>query len=98
MRTLPESASRAVPFNPGATTQPLNIAVNGDTDFEPTETFTLTLSGAMGLTRDAEGSLVEIGVRPAVGTITALDLHGDPWTEPGCRGLEDLPESHRSGV
>jgi glucose/arabinose dehydrogenase len=38
------TAGGTVTFTPGQTSQPLNVTVNGDTTFEPTETFNVTLS------------------------------------------------------
>lgn len=54
----------SVTFTAGQTSQPVNITVNGDTTFEPTETFNVNLSGASNATiSDGQG----------VGTITNDD-------------------------
>ncbi|HKV33776.1 MAG TPA: Calx-beta domain-containing protein, partial [Pyrinomonadaceae bacterium] len=51
------SASGTVTFTPGQTTQPINVTVNGDTTFEPNETFTVNLSSPVGSTiADGQGS------------------------------------------
>ena len=45
------------PFAPGTTTQPIDVAVKGDTELEPTEWFTVELSGAQNaLIADAHGT------------------------------------------
>jgi outer membrane protein assembly factor BamB len=38
------AASGTVTFNPGQTSRPINVTVQGDTKFEPNETFTVTLT------------------------------------------------------
>ena len=40
-----QSASGTVTFAPGQTNQTITVLVNGDTKFEPNETFTVNLSG-----------------------------------------------------
>jgi uncharacterized repeat protein (TIGR01451 family) len=42
-----QSAGGVVTFAPGTTTQTLNVTVNGDTAFEPNETFEVRLTGAV---------------------------------------------------
>jgi RHS repeat-associated protein len=44
------AATGTITFNPGETAQIVNIGVNGDTAFEPNETFKLNLSGATNAT------------------------------------------------
>ena len=64
--------SGTLTFNPGQTSQPISVTVNGDTTSEPDETFTVTLSSPNGATiADGEGT----------GTITNDDaLPGVVWT------------------
>ena len=64
--------SGTLTFNPGQTSQPISVTVNGDTTYEPDETFTVTLSSPNGATiADGEGT----------GTITNDDaLPGVVWT------------------
>ncbi len=57
-------AVATVVFNPGQTTRPISIAINGDTVFEQNETFTVNLSGA---------SLATITDTQGVGTINNDD-------------------------
>ena len=50
------SVNGAVTFNPGQTSQPINVTVNGDTIFEPNETFTVNLSSPLSSTiADGQG-------------------------------------------
>lgn len=50
------AATATVTFSPGQTTRPVNITVNGDTVFEPNESFTVNLSGAANATiADTQG-------------------------------------------
>jgi hypothetical protein len=59
-----QSTSGALTFNPGDTAKTVTVLVNGDTTFEPNETFSVNLSGAANATiSDAQG----------VGTITNDD-------------------------
>lgn len=44
------STSGTVTFNPGQTTRPINVTVNGDTTLEPNETFTVNLSAPVSST------------------------------------------------
>jgi hypothetical protein len=44
------ATSGTVSFNPGITTRTITVNINGDTDFEPDETFTLTLSNPVNAT------------------------------------------------
>jgi hypothetical protein len=57
-------ASTPLSFSPGQTSKPVNITVNGDTTFEPSETFNVNLSGATNAT---------IADNQGVGTITNDD-------------------------
>ena len=58
------TASGTVTFTPGQLTQPISVTVNGDTTFEPNETFNVNLSGATNAT---------IADNQGVGTITNDD-------------------------
>lgn len=58
------STNSTLTFTPGQLTQPISVTVNGDTTFEPNETFNVNLSGAMNAT---------IGDNQGVGTITNDD-------------------------
>ena len=50
------SVNGAVTFNPGQTSQPINVTVNGDNTFEPNETFTVNLSSPLSSTiADGQG-------------------------------------------
>ncbi len=50
------STSGTLMFNPGITTQPINVTVNGDTDFEANETFNINLTSPSGATvSDGQG-------------------------------------------
>jgi hypothetical protein len=56
-------------FNPGVTTLPVNVTVNGDTSLEPNETFTVDLSTAVNATiADAQGvgTIVNDEVAPSI--------------------------------
>src|SRR5262249_16752756 len=44
------AASGTLPFAPGQTSKNISVTVNGDTLFEPNETFTVTLSNPVGAT------------------------------------------------
>jgi hypothetical protein len=58
------ATSGTVTFNPGQTSQPVSVTINGDTTFEPNETFNVNLSNAVNATiTDTQG----------VGTITNDD-------------------------
>lgn len=51
-----QSASGSLVFSPGQTAKTVNVQVNGDTAFEPDETFALNLTSAQGATLlDAQG-------------------------------------------
>lgn len=51
------SASGTLTFNPGQTSQPVNVTVNGDTTFETNETFTVNLSTPLSSTiADGQGA------------------------------------------
>jgi len=52
-----QAASGTLTFNSGDTTQPITVLVNGDTTFEPDETFTVHLFGESGATiSNADGT------------------------------------------
>ncbi|HKV35299.1 MAG TPA: Calx-beta domain-containing protein, partial [Pyrinomonadaceae bacterium] len=51
------SASGTVTFTPGQTSQPINVTINGDTTFEPNETFFINLANATNATiNDSQGT------------------------------------------
>jgi disulfide oxidoreductase YuzD len=58
------TAGNTVTFTPGQTSQPINVSINGDTTFEPTEAFDVNLSGATNAT---------IADNQGIGTITNDD-------------------------
>jgi len=64
------SANGTVTFAPGETSKTINVAVVGDTTYEPDETFTVTLSNPVNAT---------IGTGSATGTIQ----NDDPIAQPG---------------
>ncbi|MEO8434724.1 MAG: Calx-beta domain-containing protein [Pyrinomonadaceae bacterium] len=68
-----QSTSGALTFNPGDTSKPITVLVNGDTTFEPDETFFVNLSGA------ANASIAD---SQAVGTILNDDV-APGYTPPG---------------
>jgi len=50
------TTSGTLTFTPGQLTQPINVTLNGDTTFEPNETFNVNLSGATNATiADSQG-------------------------------------------
>jgi uncharacterized protein (TIGR03437 family) len=51
-----QAASGTVTFNPGETSKPISVAVNGDPDFEPNESFFVNLSTPVNVTiADGQG-------------------------------------------
>src|SRR5262249_49782580 len=68
--------SGTVTFAPGSTSQPVTVLVNGDTTFEPNETFLVNLSNATGNAAIADnqgvGTIVNDDAAPPV-----VDLAGD---------------------
>jgi hypothetical protein len=60
--------SQVLTFNPADTTQTVTVLVNGDTTFEPTETFTVTLSNPTNAT-------IASGQGTGTGTITNDDVN-----------------------
>ena len=71
-------AAGFVLFEPGQTQQIVNIAVNGDTAFEPNETLTLTVTPAGGAPVTATGTIVNDDVPPpgAVSIVSGNAQHG----------------------
>ena len=67
------AASGTLTFAPGATAQQINVSVIGDTTVEPTETFTVTLSGPTNAT---------LSTATATGSITNDDSATQPPTNP----------------
>jgi glucose/arabinose dehydrogenase len=59
------AVSGTLTFTPGQTSQPVNVTINGDTGFEPNETFNINLSNATNAT---------IGDTQGVGTINNDDV------------------------
>ncbi|MBC7817849.1 MAG: hypothetical protein IAG10_13235, partial [Planctomycetaceae bacterium] len=74
------AASTTLTFAPGETTKTVSVLVNGDTRFEPDETFFLNLSNPSNAT-----------VTDGQGQGTILDDEVDPTTIPGFVGLVDDP-------
>ncbi|RWA98159.1 MAG: hypothetical protein EOQ39_35870, partial [Mesorhizobium sp.] len=71
-------------FLPGATTATINVPVNGDTIFEPDETFTLNLSNPVNVTiADGQGLGTILNDDAAPPTISVGDVaivEGDAGT------------------
>ena len=77
------ATSGLITFTPGQTAQPLNITVNGETAFEPTETFTVDLSGATNATiTDAQGvgTITNDDTQPAISINDISVAEGDSGT------------------
>ena len=64
-----QAASGTLSFAPGETSKTIGVLVNGDTVIEPNETFTVSLSSAVG---------ASIGDGQATGTITNDDANAAP--------------------
>src|SRR5439155_17168571 len=63
------AASGTLTFNPGDTSKTITVTVNGDTKFEPDETFTVKLSGATNATiadGQGQGTIVNDDTQPAI--------------------------------
>lgn len=71
-------ASGTVTFMPGETSKPINVTILGDTDPEPTESFTVTLSNANGAT-----------IGTGTGTATLINDDGTPPPPPADPGPGD---------
>jgi hypothetical protein len=82
------AASGTITFAPGATTQPLSVAVQGDREPEPDETLSVTLSNAVNATiEDAQGQALirdDDAVHPgsffSVTPCRGMDTRNPPWT------------------
>jgi VCBS repeat-containing protein len=73
------AASGTLTFTPGQTSQPVNVTVQGDTDYEGDETLTLTLSSP---------SNAALGTASATGTIRDNDLPTVQFDLPTSSGAE----------
>src|SRR5947208_9391920 len=69
-----QSASGTVTFAPGQTSQTITVLVNGDTKFEPDETFTVNLSGQCSASVVKSTGLVTIQNDNGVPGITINDV------------------------
>ena len=79
-----QSASGMLTFNPGETSKPINVTINGDTLFEPNENFFVNLTNATGgatigdaqgqgtINNDEDPPLIVIGVAYGGGGNTKL--------------------------
>jgi hypothetical protein len=77
-----QAATGTLTFAPGVTTQTVTVTVNGDTKFEPDETFTVRLSNPTNATVAVDtgtGTIISGDVVPSV----TLALAGSPFAENG---------------
>src|SRR5207247_1603165 len=81
-RGASEPASGTVTFLPGVTSQPVAVTVNGDTKFEPNETFFVNLSNPVNATisdNQGVGTIVNDDGEPTSGKVTGggvIDVPG----------------------
>jgi glucose/arabinose dehydrogenase len=72
------AANSTVTFTPGQTSQPASVTINGDTTFEPDETFNVNLSNATNATiSDSQG----VGTISNDDTIPAISINDVSMTE-----------------
>ncbi|HEX8143239.1 MAG TPA: Calx-beta domain-containing protein [Pyrinomonadaceae bacterium] len=82
-----QSTSGTLSFNPGQTAQAINVLVNGDTTFEPNETFFVNLSGPASATisdSQGQGTITNDDAAPPIPAITINDVslaEGDSGTK-----------------
>lgn len=70
-----QAASGVVTFNPGQTSRNLTILVNGDTTFEPNESFFVNLTGASGaVISDGQGQATLLNDDAQLGTLSIDDV------------------------
>ncbi|HEV7682951.1 MAG TPA: Calx-beta domain-containing protein [Pyrinomonadaceae bacterium] len=77
------SASGTVTFTPGQTSQPVSVTINGDTGFEPNETFNVNLSNAVNATiadTQGVGTITNDDAQPAISIGDAAVTEGNSGT------------------
>jgi glucose/arabinose dehydrogenase len=77
------SASGIVTFTPGQLTQTINVTVNGETMFEPNETFNVDLSGATNATiadNQGVGTITNDDAQPVISIADVSVAEGDSGT------------------
>ena len=68
------AGSGTVTFNPGQTSQPVSVTINGDTQFEPSETFNVNLTSPTNATLDDSQGVGTITNDDAQPTISINDV------------------------
>ncbi|HMC67846.1 MAG TPA: Calx-beta domain-containing protein, partial [Mycobacteriales bacterium] len=76
-----QAASGTITFNPGETTKIVNVFVNGDTKFEPNETFTVTVTPSGGAPATGTGTIINDDV-PGVTVSDARVVEGNSGITP----------------
>jgi uncharacterized repeat protein (TIGR01451 family) len=79
------SAVGTVTFSPGDTSEPVTVLVNGDTKFEPDETFTVNLSNATNATiadGSGLGTILNDDSRPTISINDVSQIEGNSGTTP----------------
>ncbi len=74
-----EAVAATLTFPAGTTTRTFNVAINGDAVLEPTETFTVTLSGAVNATiatATATGTITNDDAQPTITILNASSPEG----------------------
>lgn len=72
-----QSTSGTLTFNPGETTKPVTVLVNGDTTFEPNETFFVNLTSPINATISdvqGQGTITNDDAAPPVAALSIDDL------------------------
>src|SRR5207249_3280659 len=79
------AASGTVTFAPGVTSQPVTVIVNGDTKFEPNETFFVNLSNPVNATisdNQGVGTIVNDDGQPTISISDVSQNEGNSGTTP----------------
>jgi uncharacterized repeat protein (TIGR01451 family) len=82
-----QATSGTLTFSPGQTTQTINVPVNGDTTFEPNETFVVNLTAPTNATildNQGQGTITNDDAAPPIPAITIDDVivaEGDSGTK-----------------
>jgi len=77
------AASGTVTFTPGQTSQPVSVTINGDTSFEPNETFNVNLSNAVNATiadTQGAGTINNDDTQPAISIADTAVTEGNSGT------------------
>src|SRR5262249_55230686 len=75
------AASGTLTFNPGETTKPITVQVNGDTTDEPDETYFVNLSSSTAGTAQALGTIVNDDPHPGMTIADASVTEGNSGTK-----------------